>query len=696
MLASSKGLQMFLLFLLVLPFIAQAEVFLPDSGGTISMVRRTGTSALETLTASTSLASCTPAGETTTRKLADGTLECRKRLQGENKQQCLLIERFSPAGNGLRWEIEVHGESAPWSTAINTRLQWARTDGLTWWTAWGDRDPGAPRGVRSGAEDETHWWNDPLVPVPFADATLFYGGRSHDQPQAFSIPIVTILDTKAACGMSLVLSPEDLLFDMRLEVNEAGTMTFARERHRISREHPVTFAMDLVLHEADWRSGLGWMAGRYPEYYDPPNPHVQEMAGCGAYSSHATDFDVERLKRMAFRVNWKASFDFPYMGMFVPPVPDETTEWIDFKKNRTSLRRMREDIRFYTTKGFHVLNYFNVTEFGNYIEYPPPARKAETDQDLWKDPNDFVYHVLGDAILKDEKRDRPYFSWEGCIAMDPGEPTYQAFLIEQAQRHIDAFPESSGICIDRMDWLRIFNPRFDDGRSWVNGKPARSLVLSWHGIIQKLAALMHSNDKVIYCNPHYRRLDLLRHIDGIYDEFGQMGHSMNLCALLALRKPIMAWTIMTPELKQAPDAYFQRHLHMGAYLTAPLPGNDHTILPSDGVDAMYFDYGPLLNALRGKRWVLKAHAVEVQGAAAKANLFSVPGGYVVPVTFGNDAKQVTVVLRHLEPPTDRPTFNATAIHPGDTEWEPIPATEKDVTLVLDVPLKRGCAMVKIQ
>ncbi len=36
-----------------------------------------------------------------------------------------------------------------------------------------------------------------------------------------------------------------------------------------------------------------------------------------------TDLDVETLNKMAFVFNWKASFDFPYMGMFLPPVKYE-------------------------------------------------------------------------------------------------------------------------------------------------------------------------------------------------------------------------------------------------------------------------------------------------------------------------------------------------------------------------------------
>jgi len=43
--------------------------------------------------------------------------------------------------------------------------------------------------------------------------------------------------------------------------------------------------------------------------------------------------------------------------------------------------------------------------------------------------------------------------------------------------------------------------------------------------------------------------------------------------------------------------------------------------------------------------VLTQDPVQVVGAAAKANIFAVPGGYVVPVTFGGEAKSVDVILR---------------------------------------------------
>jgi hypothetical protein len=679
------------------PAQAPAAAFQVDRSGIVSPAPGPSAAGLDSLAASTRLAGCRMVGKPQVTTLRNGGMEFRKNFEhGDGGHACLLVERFTPAAHGLRWEIEIQGRGKPWTTAIETRLEWKGADGLTWWTAWGDNRPDAPQGKRDGHQEAAWWWADPLVPAAFADTALSYGGRSFTQPQAFCIPLVSVLDANDDAGISLVLSPEDLMLDVNMKVTRDGSIHVSRTAHRIAAERPVTFAMDLIRHPSDWRSGLAWMVERYPRFFDPENPRVGDMAGCGAYSSHARDFDAQRLKRMAFRVNWKASFDFPYMGMFVPPVPDDTTEWTDMKSKPNSISRVREDIRCFKDMGFDVLSYFNVTEFGLHIALSPPERKAARDEDLWKDPNDYVWHVLKDAILMPDGSDKPIHSWEGCIAMDPGDPVYQRFLVDQARLHLKCWPESSGICIDRMDWLCFYNSRFDDGRSWVNDKPARSLVVSWHEVIRKIGAVMHDNDKVIYCNPHYRRVDLLRHIDGIYDEFGQMGHSMNLCALMALRKPVMCWTIMTPELKRAPDAYFQRHLHMGAYPTAPLPGNDHTILPSPDVDQLYFDYGPLLDALRGKQWVLKPHVVQVEGRVAKANLFSVPGGYVVPVTFGNAVKQARVELRQLDKAPGRQSFKAEVIHPGGTDWRPLAVVENDGVVVLDVPLSRGCAMVRIQ
>ena len=139
------------------------------------------------------------------------------------------------------------------------------------------------------------------------------------------------------------------------------------------------------------------MTKPYPAYFDPIIPEAHEIAGTAAYSAVETPFDVRKDQQMAFRVNWKASFDFPYMGMFIPPVANDTAQWTRYGGGMTSVEAMRAYSAGMKWQGFHVLSYFNVTEFGAEVTDPAPPRKATNDEDLWKNADDFLYATLADA-----------------------------------------------------------------------------------------------------------------------------------------------------------------------------------------------------------------------------------------------------------------------------------------------------------
>jgi hypothetical protein len=192
----------------------------------------------------------------------------------------------------------------------------------------------------------------------------------------------------------------------------------------------------------------------------------------------------------------------------------------------------------------------------------------------------------------------------------------------------------------------------------------------------------------------------------------------------------MVWTYNESLFRTDPDSFFQRHLLMGAYPTAPYPWNNHCILPDmswndqgdlaqkdhDGTRGFYYNYGslferdtahqwmatekyylaygPLLDAMRGKKWVLAPHCVEVTGGAAKANLFQVPGGYAMPVCFGGEAEFAEVILRNLP---GLGNLKYSVIHP-DVETAVAPTVlskGKEGALRLRVPLHHGCAMVTL-
>ena len=69
------------------------------------------------------------------------------------------------------------------------------------------------------------------------------------------------------------------------------------------------------------------------------------------------------------------------------------------------------------------------------------------------------------------------------------------------------------------------------------------------------------------------------------------------------------------------------------------------------------------------------------------------GGHVIPVVFGGDRPKVTVMFRKFNGLPKNPVFEAR--HPGADSWVPVVATEDGDRLRLNVPLMRGCAMVRV-
>jgi hypothetical protein len=319
--------------------------------------------------------------------------------------------------------------------------------------------------------------------------------------------------------------------------------------------------------------------------------------------------------------------------------------------------------------------------------YGRKAVKQANDPDLWQDPVAYLQHKLPTAVF-----DPGIQTCYAAFIVDPGDPDYMKHLLEQAARNTTLLPATDGICIDRADWLRLYNPKADDGVSWVNSQPARSLFRSWGDLMAKLGPQLHGADKVIFSNMMTMRLELCRELDGIYTEFGNNGNALNASALLGLRKPVVAWTYNETLRQPDPDAFMHRHLHLGAFPTAPYPNNNHCINPEPAADQLYLDYGPLLTAMRGKKWVLAPHCVETLTPGVKVNLFEVPGGYALPVTFGGTAATATVRVRNL-PGLDK--FKATALHPGTDSATAITAKLDAGVLELTVPLRRGCAMVRL-
>lgn len=642
---------------------------------------------------------CAPDGAAT--RTQDGGATWRTICSDAGGDTTTIRESLSPAPRSIAWTVRVESQGGTYAKGIWTKLSgWQDDHERKFWTAWGT-------GPHQGAG--TPAWSDPLQPGPFVDRDLHYAGEVAgyaDVPAGFSVPIATILEPDTDHGLSLVQSLDDVLIDAHIKTDASGDVELGRFDNRLAPGRAVTFHMNLVPTAADWRPALGWMVNRYRAYFDPTTPAVQDLAGLGTYSPFPGPFGDglrAKLRAQDYRTNWELSLRGPYMGEFVPPVSSAKEQWNPFLHQfwpetppKESIDGWRKILDYWDDAGLENLAYFNTTEFGANIEDPAPRQQYACDDPArWHSANDMLRCDFPNAVLRGDDG-KPIFSWYDAVVMDPGDPAYRRHLLEQARKLLQGMPEYRGINIDRLDWLREFNTHADDGVTWYDGKPARSLITSWKELQPSLQALIHGMGKQVWVSPTgtNKRIDWLKGVDGILSEHDRGDGLMNFDAFLGLERPVIGWNHDTGG---DPDIYIQRYLYMGVYPMSDAPVNDHGLPLSEKTEAYYRDYAPMFRALRGKRWVYAPHAVDVTSGNALANAFSVDGGVVVPVVQAGDAKQASIALRDLEHiKRGLDLTHAEYIQPGQTSWQPLAITREGDVVRADVPLARGAAMVRLR
>ena len=506
----------------------------------------------------------------------------------------------------------------------------------------------------------------------------------------FAWPVMSTKPAKSWTAPGLPLSMWSLDQDQGVSlIQHPDEAIWTKDRH-LAAGASITATALIRVHEADWRPAVAALVKAYPQWMEPTVAAVHRVAGGGAYSNSWEVPPPAHSLAMGFRMNWKASFDFTGLSLYVAPSPvPVTATWTSCRKQTTSIARMQDYAQRMKAAGFHVLNYFNITEAGHRIAWPAPPRKAKDDADLWRDPNDFVHYAIPDAVLRQANGKMLYTNWEGCVITDPGERRYQDHMVDQATRLARDIPAAAGIAIDRMDHLGKTNTNRNDGLT--AGKDGTlsgaRLLVGWMQAMDRIGPAMHDAGKVIFTNPigHYS-LAAYRHADGIYTEYWR---EMEACSLLCVVKPLVVWS------GPYDDAAMQKLIHHGAWPTCPMPGNDHTQGPDAAKEAMVASYGSIFDALRGRRWALHARPIACDDVpAAKLNLFHIPGGYLATVTAAGTATTATVRLPALPLPAAVSSLKAWSITPAG-EWNSVTINRSGNDWTATIPLARGCGFLRL-
>ena len=638
---------------------------------------------------------------------------------------------LSSAATSVRLDVIVEGVGPVWTSPLTTSVTFLEAGGLKLWSPW---DRGESKDALAPSDGGFSWWNG-----------LYALGAVISRQDFVVAEHVSILDPTKEVGLSFVGDPRDLPSPeawMNLTgkggaqctrpLSCRGPASFSFSYHMLRLQPGVVHrrGLDIIAHpDSSWRTGLRWSVGQYTPFWGPTFPQAQAVVdGLGSYSSYLGNLTQPKWKQMAYQTSWDLSGRFfPYMGMFLPPMPSKTATWLnDPEGSQTRANCSYSSIdKYYAAtqeETFATLSYFNVFEYGINILSDPAALPSKPASGLnglneanWQNATQYLRDNFPDAMVTEyacaygspcasrawASHRGAQYSWQKSVVVDPHVGLgYDVSLLSQVRRKLVQLPHFQGLVVDRSDWNQLVNlrPGADDGYTLVKDRVGYSFK---HGYLQILAAVRKVLDadptkpKVMLDNTlGYCWLPFMHPFDGSFSE----GNHVNAVGLLGLRSTAILWTENGECCNPAknPDQFFQRRLRMGVFPMAPFPLNDHSITPNPAADEYYVMYGPLFNALRNTTWVLDvANPIEVSPAVVKANAFR--GGrtgeqLLYPLMLGGNATSCLATLNRL--PLSPSNMEFAVLWPGRT-WKPVTAKAiGEFSAQVNVTLMKGCALLR--
>jgi hypothetical protein len=428
-----------------------------------------------------------------------------------------------------------------------------------------------------------------------------------------SLPLTSIYSTQKDWGITLfgdLTAPIPNLVVSADRAQDQTTVTVLFPDLDLEPSASVARRVYLSVTAGDWRPSLAKALTLFPLVFEPRNHDVAELAGPFLYTQGTPSNDViAELHAQGVRVV-EIHFTPPLYGLYVPdrepytpfcddkwhflkqrlpdyllPRPDATWREIrDFVETyelpTMTVARVRDYIVRLHQHGIKGLIYYNPTEAW------APWAAAEFPED---------------RVVRSDGKFMP--EWYESVKMhaDLKRP-WGRYILDQLRGELKEFPDVDGVFFDEA----------------AQGS---------HELYQLCAEgcrEVRAQGKICWWNGPYNA-ELASLADGMMTEGGGQANYRNLTEMIQYYaiagKPIVSLGPATPE------AYSEMLVH--GVIPKPVPPEKKEI------SIRWF---PLFAQLRNVRWVLQAHALEVDSGVA-ANLFQAPNGdYLVPLVPDQGAK----------------------------------------------------------
>ena len=455
----------------------------------------------------------------------------------------------------------------------------------------------------------------------------FHHCKCVDENTDVPLPLFTLYDPRPASniGLSYLLPPEqvwytDFCFDQRewlttIRFNNLG----------LTRNGTINLKIVLFSHEGCFRPAMGWLRKRYPAFF-APSEGQEKVDGNMAYTIPM--IPEKRTADWAREMNykWNELFICREFGNYVPEEPFDSDHFITDEHPEWAVRgitydQLNEYVEMCHKHGVNVMPYLNISECESEIakrDYPDSIARTESGDTLttWKYYDGKQHNILMNCD--------PEYSW--CDA-----------VIGQFIKLREKLPAIDGFWFDQMGYGWI-DTAHSDGFTFYNNRPAYNMANMYMRALKRLRRHFPRPGIVGMGNAPVR-WQLMEHLDGAMAEGS--ANFLNTVSPLSPERP----TVLLAEGESAFQSalLFGANLHVSPYSRYPTTDQ----LPHDAV-RLFRAYNPLLEFLRGRRWVYAPNPLEVvwqapniyhgfidQASATpkiKANIFEDPhANYVVSI-----------------------------------------------------------------